>query len=135
MYILKNFYKNTRKPQKGLGGKIMLWLMNLGHNKSSIWGWKHLEIPSTANILDVGCGGGRNIANLLNKANKGKVYGIDYSQASVKKSKLVNKTAIFKGKTEIFLGNISSLPLDNRDRHLFSLTSPLWSPIIYICQE
>jgi len=38
MYILKNFYKNTRKPQKGLGGKIMLWLMNLGHNKSSIWG-------------------------------------------------------------------------------------------------
>ena len=76
MYILKNFYENTRKPKEGLGGKIMLWLMNIDHNKNAIWGLKHLEIPPMANILDVGCGGGRNVANLLNEAIEDKVWGM-----------------------------------------------------------
>lgn len=113
MSFLKKFFENTRKPQKGLGGEITLRLMNFRHSKNALWGLKHLEIPLMASILDIGCGGGGNIANLLNKAIKGKVCGIDCSQASVGKSKKVNRKAISEGRADIFLGSVSSLPFND----------------------
>lgn len=112
MNILKKLFENTRKPEKGLGGGLILWMMNVAHSRNAAWGLEHLDIPSTAHILDIGCGGGKNIARLLHRANRGKVYGIDYSRASVDKSTRVNKTAVAEGRTEIFPGSVSSLPFD-----------------------
>lgn len=107
---MKKFFENTRKPTKSWGGKMMLKIMNAGHNKMSLWGLSHPEIADNAVAADIGCGGGKNIANLLHKADKGKVYGVDYSEASVEKSKRVNKKAIQKDKAEVVQGNVSSLP-------------------------
>jgi 2-polyprenyl-3-methyl-5-hydroxy-6-metoxy-1,4-benzoquinol methylase len=67
MGIIKDFFQNTRKP-RGIGGRLMLSLMNAGHSANVLWGLSQTVIPSHAEILDIGCGGGRNIRNLLSRA-------------------------------------------------------------------
>lgn len=51
------------------------------------WGLKSLKLKETDHILDIGCGGGANIAYMLKKCSKGTVNGIDYSEVSVEKIK------------------------------------------------
>ena len=98
--MLKDFFMNMRKPN-GFGGKIMLWMMNIGHDKLAKWGLSYLNIKHDDIILDIGCGGGRNISNMLKKTITGKVYGLDYSQLSVDNSVIYNQKAIDKNKCEI----------------------------------
>ncbi len=38
-----SFFENTRKPV-GLGGKIMVAMMNLGHSPVARWGLRFLEL-------------------------------------------------------------------------------------------
>ena len=52
-----SFFENTRKPV-GLGGKLMVAMMNLGHSPVARWGLRFLELPPDAKVLDCGCGGG-----------------------------------------------------------------------------
>ena len=80
-----SFFENTRKPV-GLGGKIMVVMMNIGHSAMAEWGLRFLKPAPDAMVLDCGCGGGANIKTLLKRCPKGKVQGIDYSAVSVEKS-------------------------------------------------
>ena len=91
-----SFFENTRKPV-GLGGKIMVAMMNLGHSPVARWGLRFLELTLDAKVLDCGCGGGANIKTLLKLCPKGKVQGIDYSAVSVEKARKVNAGAIAEG--------------------------------------
>ena len=92
-----SFFENTRKPV-GLGGKLMVAMMNLGHSPVARWGLQFLNAAPDAKVLDCGCGGGANIKRLLKKYPQGIVKGIDYSPVSVEKSKKVNKTSVTKGR-------------------------------------
>ena len=62
-----SFFENTRKPV-GLGGKIMVAMMNLGHSPVARWGLRFLELTPDAKVLDCGCGGGANMKRLLKKS-------------------------------------------------------------------
>ena len=106
------FFENTRKPQ-GFGGKIMVKMMNSGHSKLAKWGFTKIYAKSNAKVLDIGCGGGANIANWLAKCTNGHVTGIDYSTVSVEESKKLNAIAIKQGKCDIVYGDVSSMPFDN----------------------
>ncbi len=106
------FFENTRKPQ-GFGGKIMVKMMNSGHRKLAKWGFTKIYAKSNAKVLDIGCGGGANIANWLAKCTNGHVTGIDYSKVSVEESKKLNAIAIKQGKCDIVYGDVSSMPFDN----------------------
>ena len=88
-----SFFENTRKPI-GLGGKIMVSMMNIGHRPVAKWGLQFLNLAPDANVLDCGCGGGANIRKLLKRCPEGSVKGIDYSAVSVEKAKRVNERAI-----------------------------------------
>lgn len=59
-----SFFENTRKPV-GLGGKLMVAMMNLGHSLVARWGLRLLRLVPNAKVLDCGCGGGANIKRLL----------------------------------------------------------------------
>ena len=83
-----SFFENTRKPE-GLGGKLMLSMMNVGHRALADWGLQFAEIAKDASILDCGCGGGANIRTMLKKCPNGEVKGVDYSPVSVEKAKKV----------------------------------------------
>ena len=103
-----SFFENTRKPE-GLGGKLMLSMMNVGHRALADWGLQFAEIAKDASILDCGCGGGANIRKILKKCPNGEVKGVDYSPVSVEKAKKVNEDAILNGRCVILQGNVADL--------------------------
>lgn len=77
---------------------------------SQIAGLEHVEIAANFTILDIGCGGRGMIRKLATIASVGKVYGIDYSQASVTVARKVNRKHVEAGRVEIREGTVSSLP-------------------------
>ena len=50
-----SFFENTRKPA-GLGGKIMVVMMNFGHSAMAEWGLHFLQPAPDAMVLDVALG-------------------------------------------------------------------------------
>ena len=112
MGILSKIFSNTRKPE-GFFGRMMVNGMNGGgHARMAEWGLSHLTLTDNANILDVGCGGGANVARLLKRCPKGTVTGIDYSPVSVKKSQQVNARAIAAGRCRVLEGSAAALPFE-----------------------
>ena len=103
-----SFFLNSRKPE-GLGGKLMLAMMNVGHRALADWGLQFAEIAKDASILDCGCGGGANIRTMLKKCPNGEVKGVDYSPVSVEKAKKVNEDTILNGRCVILQGNVADL--------------------------
>lgn len=104
-----SFFQNTCKP-KGIGGKIMVHMMNTGHSSMAEWGFTHMEIQSDDVCLDIGCGGGANVRKLLENSPYGRVTGIDYSEISVEKTRKINKAGIESKRCEILQGDVMKLP-------------------------
>lgn len=111
--VRMGFFQNTRKPE-GLGGKIMVHMMNSGHSSLAEWGFSHIEVQEDFVSLDIGCGGGANIKRLLEKSPLGKVVGIDYSDVSVKKSKKLNQKEIDNSRCEVLQGDVMQLPFEEK---------------------
>ena len=110
MGLFKDYISQTRKPE-GFLGKLMLRGMNAGHAKLADWGMAHLPPVSPANIADLGCGGGRNIGELLKKYPSAHGAAIDYSALSVERARVYNAGLIAAGRCEIFEGDVSALTL------------------------
>jgi SAM-dependent methyltransferase len=103
------FVRQCRKPG-WLLGRFVLAQMNRGHSGLTQWGLGRLEIRRDATVLDVGCGGGRTIATLADIATMGKVFGVDYSTASVAASRRHNAGRIAEGRVDVRESSVSSLP-------------------------
>ena len=108
----KKLIKNARKPVGELGHQI-LDRMNKSHETMAVWGVSHFDISEDDLILDIGCGGGRNIERFAAEIESGKVVGIDYSEVSVEKSIKLNQKAIDEGKAEVIQGSVSEMPFDD----------------------
>ena len=104
-----SFFENTRKPV-GLGGKMMVSMMNVGHRALAEWGFQFLSLARDAEVLDCGCGGGANLKKLLETCPEGRVRGIDYSEVSVEKARQVNADAIRAGRCEVVQASVMELP-------------------------
>jgi ubiquinone/menaquinone biosynthesis C-methylase UbiE len=83
--------------------------MNRGHKPLTLWGLTHVNIEPDYIILDVGCGGGKTVNRLAQKAPLGKVFGIDYSPDMVEYSKKVNKKLIAEDRVEIVEGSVEKM--------------------------
>lgn len=103
-----SWIENTRKPV-GLGGKLMVSMMNFGHRALASWGLPFLNVPADARVLDCGCGGGANIKKLLKKCPRGIVKGIDYSTVSVQKARKLNQDAIWNERCVVMQGDVSKM--------------------------
>lgn len=112
MGLFKNYINQTRKPE-GVLGKMMIKGMNSGHAKMADWGMSHLQVTAPKEILDIGCGGGRNAAELLKRYSDSKVTAIDYSPLSVEQATAYNRDAISAGRCVVQQGDASSLALDD----------------------
>ena len=103
-----SFFDNTRRPE-GLGGKLMVSMMNVGHRSLAHWGMRFLPLSPDARVLDCGCGGGANIKKLLKRCPQGVVKGIDYSAVSVEKSRKLNDAAIRAGRCVVWQGSVAEM--------------------------
>ena len=128
---MKQFFQNTRKPE-GLGGKIMVAVMNKGHEPLSQWGFSHLTLKYNDSVLDIGCGGGANIAKLLKRCPGGTVTGVDYSQVSVDKAVFVNRKAVSAGRCMLVRGSVSDIPFEDETFNLVTAfeTVYFWPDIV-----
>lgn len=104
-----SFFENTRKPI-GIGGKLMVDAMNLGHRALAEWGMSFLDASGADAILDCGCGGGANLRKLLESYPQAEVTGIDYSPVSVEKSRKLNADAVQEGRCRVLEGSVAELP-------------------------
>jgi ubiquinone/menaquinone biosynthesis C-methylase UbiE len=86
--------------------------MNVGHAVISKWGLSHLQPAKDAHVLDIGCGGGANIKQLLGMCPDGFVDGLDYSEQSVAISRRKNAAALGK-RCCIRQGSVSAMPYDD----------------------
>lgn len=108
--LLNKYYSNFRHPE-GLIGKFVVHKMNgKKHAALAEWTFTHVEIAKDATALDIGCGGGANVARLLEICTEGKVAGMDFAPVSVAISKSYNKEAIEQGRCKIVGGNAKLLP-------------------------
>lgn len=98
---------NAGNPQGELGEKL-IDNMNKNHESLALWGVGHLDISKDAVILDIGCGGGVNVERFLGLTDD-KVYGIDYSELSVEKSRQLNESKIKSGRCEIRQESVSEM--------------------------
>ena len=110
MGLFKDYVSQTRKPE-GFLGKMMLSGMNSGHARMADWGLSHLPEITLTEAVDLGCGGGRNAGELLNKYPGAHVTAIDYSELSVAKAKEYNQNSIASGRCTVQQGDVSDLQL------------------------
>jgi SAM-dependent methyltransferase len=123
MAVMSKVLGQCRKPTGWLG-RIVARGMNVSHAKMTDWGLGHIAVGKGDKILDVGCGGGGTIRRLAAIATEGKVYGIDYSDESVRISTRKNRSLIDAGRVEIRQGTVSSLPYPDA---LFDLVTAIES--------
>jgi SAM-dependent methyltransferase len=117
-----------QKP-RGWIGRIVLWSMNRRHSNLTDWGLRHVSIGTHDTILDVGCGGGRTVRKLAAAAREGKVYGIDYAEASVAAAERTNRQFIALGRVEIRQASVSNLPFgDNTFDLVTAVETHFWWP-------
>ena len=109
MGTLSKFWNTNARPE-GWMGRLALRTMNLTHTPMALWNLSLIDFQSDWTILDVGCGGGKNIARILKRCPQGQVYGIDYSKESVAYSIKNNRKHIG---TRCFIqqGNVMELTL------------------------
>jgi SAM-dependent methyltransferase len=117
-----------QKP-RGWVGRVVLWSMNRRHSSLTDWGLRHVSIGTHDTILDVGCGGGRTVSKLAAAAREGKVYGIDYAEASVAAAERTNRQFIALGRVEIRQASVSDLPFgDNTFDLVTAVETHFWWP-------
>jgi ubiquinone/menaquinone biosynthesis C-methylase UbiE len=90
--------------------------MNARHSRVTDWGLGHVRIEKGFTILDVGCGGGRTIRKLAAIVSAVKVYGIDYSPASVAVARKTNAGEVAAGRVDVREGSVSKLPFPDGTR-------------------
>lgn len=101
--------KATPGRPEGDGSMEMLTRMNQEHKPLRDWAFSFLNWKPGMLILDVGCGGGGTIADMLELSDGCRIDGIDYSPDSVKCAKQYNHAELGK-RVFISEGDVSQLP-------------------------
>ncbi len=117
--VLASWYmiRQCRKPTGWLG-RLILRMMNHSHSPLISWGLTHVNIKREDTSLDIGCGGGLTVRRVAGLAALGKVYGVDYSTASVASSRALNRAGVESGKVVIQNATVSRLPFSNDFFHV-----------------
>ncbi len=108
MKFFKKLMNETRMPEGRLG-KIMIVMMNFGHGPLFNWGVKKLPERDFKKILDLGCGGGRNIAKLAKLHENSELKGIDISPLCVEKASKYNRKLIEMDRVKIECGDVGKM--------------------------
>lgn len=106
--FINRLLQHTQNPN-GFWGRMMLRGMNRGHAPLATWGMSHITWQTDWQVLDIGCGGGANIAEMLRRCPEGMVYGVDISAESRSFSREKNRKELGR-RCFINEGRADSLP-------------------------
>lgn len=108
---LRKYYTRARHPKGFWGFRIIKAMNGKGHAALPEWVLANLQINEDATVLDVGCGGGANIARLLAKCPQGHVTGLDNSTISLEGTKDYNYRDVVDKRCLVVGGNATQMPL------------------------
>lgn len=100
--------ENPGRPE-GEIGKQMLERMNKSHEPLRAFGLPLLPWRPDMRILDVGCGGGATIKEMLKLSPGSRIDGVDYSEVSVRQSREWNREYL-GSRCEIRKADVAALP-------------------------
>ena len=92
-------------------GRVMLRGMSFGHASVADWAMSVLDIAEPSEIIELGCGNGRDSGELMKKYPAPRLTALDYSPLSVERTKANNKDMIVAGRLEVVEGDVSRLEL------------------------
>ena len=118
------FLQNLKNPESSAYGRAQLRGMNNRYSLLSSWGFSHVFFTRKRLVLDVGCGGGKNLQRILNHSKGINAIGIDISPASVKTSVRKNRRAVKSGRLQVVQGSVEALPFAS---NLFDLVTAVES--------
>jgi len=101
-----------RKPA-GLMGKVFGVLMNRVNKDLNKFMLENLQLEGVDQVLEIGFGDGKLIREMASFLPKGKVVGIDFSDAMVNQARKNNKKEITQGLVEILNASIENIPFDD----------------------
>lgn len=107
--ILRQFFKHCANP-KGILGRVMLRVMNVGHEPPERKVRALIDWQKHWHVLDIGCGGGRNFSEILKLVSDGKVIGVDISDEAPRYSHSLNHAAVKAGSCKLFKASADHLP-------------------------
>ncbi len=84
--------------------------MGKAHAKLSEWGLAHLKLFSPLSIVELGCGDGRNVAELLRMFPQAHLTGVDLSSVAVALAEKRNHGDIVTKRCAIVQGDVGALP-------------------------
>lgn len=118
------FLQNMKCPESNSYGRAQLRGMNNRYSLLSTWGLSHVFFQRKRLVLDVGCGGGKNLKRLLNQSKNINAIGVDQSSESVKTSTRKNRRAVKSGRLQVVQGSVEALPFAS---NLFDLVTAVES--------
>ncbi len=98
-------------------GKQALLRMNEAHAPVRALGFRNIEWKPGMEILDLGCGGGAAIAEMLDLSENSRICGLDHSLTSVEQTKERNR-AYLGDRVQVVQGDVGSLPWESNSFHL-----------------
>jgi ubiquinone/menaquinone biosynthesis C-methylase UbiE len=114
--LLQYLIQQCRNP-KGLIGSAMINIWNQTFKTMTQWVFSHIDFKQTDYVLDIGCGGGETLHLLVNKIKKGKIYGVDISDASVKNSISRNRHFVKNQHVVVRRSDAAKLPFEKHYFH------------------
>ncbi|EGF14821.1 class I SAM-dependent methyltransferase [Dialister micraerophilus] len=91
-----------------------------------LWGISHVTIGHEDHVLEIGCGNGKRIKNLIQKAPSGQVFGLDKSEEKIEEAKKLNKKEIEEENCAFVAGDPEHLPFERNYFHLVTAYNSLY---------
>ncbi len=100
------------KPE-GEEGREIIRSMNAHHRELSEWALSFIADAAPARILDIGCGGGMQMALMRDMFPDADMTGLDHSPEAVIAASEANSDAKASGKCRVIEGSVERLPFGN----------------------
>ena len=111
MASIVTYYSRGRHPKRFWGKRALKAMNGPRHAAMPEWVMPQIQVREDARVLDVGCGGGANVARLIAKCPKGVVTGLDISAAAIEMTKELNYRDFVDKRCMIAGGNVLQIPL------------------------
>jgi arsenite methyltransferase len=95
----------------GLMGRFVGKFMNRGNRRMNAFTVGALALRPTDRVLEIGFGGGLNLAPLVERVPEGQVVGIEPSEAMLKAARATHSARIATGRLRVENGTVERLPL------------------------
>lgn len=122
--LFKNLVDQKYGNPKGLIGFYIGEKMVQQHQPETLWTINLLSPQPDDNILELGCGAGYAVKQLIGQSNVNQIVGLDISKTVIQSARIRNRKDISNGKVRFLQGNVKHMPFKDKSfSKVFSIQS------------